>query len=57
LRREHRAVGAFFLAVRLASARAEAADRLLAMSDATLAAKGLTRAGEMDRIFGDRFDG
>ena len=46
-----RAVSWFWSEILTASARAEAAEKLLATSDAVLAAKGMTRQGEIERIF------
>ena len=46
-----RFVAAFWTDLMLASARAEAAERLCTTSDAALAARGVTRESEIQRIF------
>jgi hypothetical protein len=51
-----RAVSAFWSDVLNASVRAEAAQRLCATSDAELAARGLTRQIEIERIFNSPAD-
>ena len=50
-----RAVGTFLVMLAEAGPRMEAINRLNGMTDEELAAKGLTRADEVRRIFGDRF--
>lgn len=48
------AIGSFLNMLAATRFRMEETKRLNAMSDADLAARGLTRAGEVDRIFSDR---
>ncbi|MCV2867497.1 DUF1127 domain-containing protein [Defluviimonas sp. WL0002] len=50
-----RAIGLFLVAMAEAGPRMEAIRRVNAMTDEQLAAKGLTREGEVRRIFRDRF--
>ncbi|MBC9246586.1 DUF1127 domain-containing protein [Paracoccus sp. 11-3] len=47
-----RAIGGFLIRLAESSPRAKAVRRLNATSDAELAARGLTREGELRRIFG-----
>lgn len=50
-----KAVGRFILMMSEAGPRAAAVRRLNAMTDLELESRGLTRAGEVDRIFRYRF--
>ncbi|MCV2863379.1 DUF1127 domain-containing protein [Defluviimonas sp. WL0075] len=50
-----RTFGIFLVALAEAGPRMEAIRRLNATSDEDLAARGLTRAGEVQRIFRDRY--
>lgn len=49
------AVGRFLVMLAEAGPRMEEVRRLNAMTDEALAARGLTRAGEVRRIFSDRY--
>jgi len=49
------AVGRFLVRLAESGSRAEQIRRLNALSDEELAARGLTRMGEVHRIFADRF--
>lgn len=50
-----RAMGQFLISLAEAGPRMDEVRRLNAMTDADLAARGLTREGEVRRIFADRF--
>lgn len=50
-----RAIGRFLVSLAEAGPRMDAVRQLNAMSDAELAARGLTREGEVRRIFGDYY--